>query len=71
MKIGFYTLGCKVNQFETQALAQLAAARGYLQVDTDADIFLINTCTVTSVSEQKNLRAIRRIRRDNPHAVIA
>lgn len=71
MKIGFYTLGCKVNQFETQALAQLAAARGYEQVDADADIFLINTCTVTSISEQKNLRAIRRIRRENPHAVIA
>lgn len=71
MKIGFYTLGCKVNQFETQALAQLAAARGYERVETGADLFLINTCTVTSVSEQKNLRAIRRIRRDNPHAIIA
>lgn len=71
MKIGFYTLGCKVNQFETQALAQLAAARGYERVESDADVFLINTCTVTSVSEQKNLRAIRRIRRENPNAVIA
>lgn len=71
MKIGFYTLGCKVNQFETQALAQLAAEQGYELTEKDADIFIINTCTVTSVSDRKNLRVFHKIRRENPNAVIA
>lgn len=71
MKFGFYTLGCKVNLFETQALMQLARARGHEICQTGADAYIINTCSVTAVSDHKNLRAIHRIRRDNPHAVIA
>lgn len=71
MKVSFFTLGCKVNLFETQALEQLAQARGHEIVDRDADAVIINTCTVTSVSDHKNIRAFHRLRKDNPRAVIA
>ena len=71
MKFVFFTLGCKVNLFETQALTQLAASRGHEIVDRDADAVIINTCTVTSVSDHKNIRAFHKLRRENPHAVIA
>ena len=53
MKFAFFTLGCKVNLFETQALSQLAAERGHEIVDSGADAVIINTCTVTSVSDHK------------------
>ena len=71
MKFAFFTLGCKVNLFETQALMQLAASRGHEIVDKGADAVIVNTCTVTSVSDHKNIRAFHKLRRDNPHAVIA
>lgn len=71
MKFAFFTLGCKVNLFETQALEQLAQARGHEIVDRDADAVVINTCTVTSVSDHKNVRAFHRLRKDHPRAVIA
>lgn len=71
MKFAFFTLGCKVNLFETQALEQLARARGHEIVDKNADAVVINTCTVTSVSDHKNIRAFHRLRRANPRAVIA
>lgn len=71
MKFGFYTLGCKVNQFETQALEHLAIQHGHTICSVDADAFIINTCTVTSASDHKNIRALHKIRRENPHAFIA
>lgn len=71
MKFAFFTLGCKVNLFETQAISQLAQARGHEIVDKDADAVIVNTCTVTSVSDHKNIRAFHKLRRDNPNAVIA
>ena len=71
MKFAFYTLGCKVNLFETQALSQLAEVRGHEIVERDADAVIVNTCTVTSVSDHKNIRAFHKLRRDNPEAVIA
>ena len=71
VKFAFFTLGCKVNLFETQALSQLAQARGHEIVDKDADAVIVNTCTVTSVSDHKNIRAFHKLRRDNPNAVIA
>ena len=73
MKIGFYTLGCKVNQYETQAMEQILAAQGH-QVGTvkDAcDAYIINTCSVTAVADKKNRAVIRRIQRDYPEAVLA
>lgn len=71
MKFAFHTLGCKVNLFETQALMQLAAERGHEIVDQGADAVIVNTCTVTAVSDHKNIRAFHKMRRDNPNAVIA
>ncbi len=71
MKFAFYTLGCKVNLFETQALRQLVQERGHVIVEQDADAVIINTCTVTSVSDHKNIRAFHKMRKENPDAVIA
>ena len=73
MKIAFYTLGCKVNQYETQALEQMFSARGHVLVpfEEQADAYIINTCTVTAVSDKKSRQVIRRARKDNPDAVIA
>ena len=73
MKIGFYTLGCKVNQYETQALEQLFAQRGHTLVPFEdaADVYVINTCTVTAVSDKKSRQVIRRARKTAPDAVIA
>ena len=73
MKIGFYTLGCKVNQYETQAMEQILHERG-IEVGTmkDAcDAYIINTCSVTAVADKKNRAVIRRVRRDYPEAVLA
>ena len=72
MKFGFYTLGCKTNQYETQAMEQLFQALGH-QVggfDEACDGYIINTCSVTAVADKKNRAVIRRCRRDNPNAVI-
>ena len=73
MKFGFYTLGCKVNQYETQAMGQLLSAKGHLIGDFNekCDGYIINTCSVTAVADKKNRAVIRRCKRDNPEAVIA
>ena len=73
MKIAFYTLGCKVNQYETQALEQLFTKRGHTLVpfECKADVYVINTCTVTAVSDKKSRQVIRRARKTAPDAVIA
>ena len=73
MKIGFYTLGCKVNQYETQAMEQLLLARGHEigSFQEKCDGYVINTCSVTAVADKKNRAVIRRCRRDNPGAIIA
>lgn len=71
--VAFYTLGCKVNQYETAALASLFARRGYRIVEnfeSVADVYVINTCTVTGTAAQKSRQAIRRAIRRNPEAVV-
>ena len=73
MKIGFYTLGCKVNQYETQAMEQILLAKGH-EIGTlkePCDGYIINTCSVTAVADKKNRAVIRRIRRDAPEAILA
>ena len=72
MKYAFYTLGCKVNQYETQAMQQLLLQRGDTlgEFDGICDCYVINTCTVTAMSDKKSRNAIRRVRRLNPNAVI-
>ncbi|MDR2132320.1 MAG: tRNA (N(6)-L-threonylcarbamoyladenosine(37)-C(2))-methylthiotransferase MtaB [Clostridiales Family XIII bacterium] len=71
--IAFHTLGCKVNQYETQALRERFADRGYTVVpETEgADVCVINTCTVTSLSDRKSRQFIRRARRLNPDGIVA
>ena len=72
MKYAIYTLGCKVNQYETQAMEQLLSERGHEQgrFDQICDCYIINTCTVTAVSDKKSRNMIRRVRKQNPNAVI-
>ena len=72
MKIALYTLGCKVNQYETQAMEQELQSRGHTLVPFDgwADAYIINTCTVTAVSDKKSRNAIRRAKKLNPDAVV-
>ena len=73
MKIGFYTLGCKVNQYETQAMEQLLLRRGHSvgAFSDPCDGYIINTCSVTAVADKKNRAMIRRCRREHPEAVLA
>lgn len=74
MKIGFYTLGCKVNQYETEAMKEKFVARGYeiLQDgDSPADVYIINTCTVTNLADRKSRQFIRRAKSYNEDALIA
>ncbi len=73
MKIAFKTLGCRVNLYETDALASQFTEAGYDVVGSDenADVYVVNTCTVTNQSDQKCRQAISQIRRGHPEAVIA
>ena len=73
MKFAFYTLGCKTNQYETQAMERLLLERGQEigSFDDICDGYVINTCSVTAVADKKNRAVIRRCRRENPGAVIA
>lgn len=65
------TLGCKVNQYESEAVEEIFQSRGYEKKPNNADIYVINTCTVTNMSDRKSRQMISRARRDNPEAVIA
>ena len=73
MKFAFYTLGCKTNQYETQAMERLLLEKGHEigAFDEICDGYVINTCSVTAVADKKNRAVIRRCRRENPGAVIA
>ncbi|GGB50060.1 tRNA (N(6)-L-threonylcarbamoyladenosine(37)-C(2))-methylthiotransferase MtaB [Fictibacillus barbaricus] len=70
--VAFHTLGCKVNHYETEAIWQLFQAEGYERTDFDstADVYVINTCTVTNTGDKKSRQVIRRAIRKNPDAVI-
>ena len=71
--VSIFTLGCKVNQYETQAMRELFEKRGYNVIfDGEiADIYIINTCTVTNIGDKKSRQFIRRANRNNPDAIIA
>ncbi len=73
MKVAIYTLGCKVNQYETQAMERELLRRGHTLTDFDgvADAYIVNTCSVTAVSDKKSRQMIRRCRKQNPEAVVA
>lgn len=70
IKFSTITLGCKVNSFESEALINYLSNKGWEYVIEDADVVIINTCTVTSMSDQKSRQAIRNARRTNKGAVV-
>ena len=69
MKYACYTLGCKVNQYETQALETMLRERGFTPAEEGADVVIVNTCAVTAESGRKSRQAIRRLRGKNPGAL--
>ena len=71
-KVKFSTLGCKVNQYETEAMAELFVKNGYeITEDYNCDVFVLNTCTVTNLSDRKSRQQISKIRSENSDAIIA
>ena len=72
MKFAFYTLGCKTNQYETQAMERFLTEKGHEigHFDEACDGYIVNTCSVTAVADKKNRAVLRRCRRENPDAVI-
>ena len=72
-KVAFYTLGCKVNQYETNAMIEKFLDKNYEIVDFEelADIYIINTCTVTNMSDRKSRQIIRRVKQINPNSILA
>ena len=73
MKVAIYTLGCKVNQYETQAMERELRARGHetVPLSQEADAYVVNTCSVTASGDQKSRQAVHRLRRKHPEAVVA
>lgn len=72
MKIAFYTLGCKVNQYETNGMIQEFKAKGYeiVEFNKQADIYVVNTCTVTNMSDRKSRQILRRTKELNSNAIV-
>lgn len=72
-KVSFVTLGCKVNQYDSDAMRTLFLKRGYRQAgpDEEADVYVVNTCSVTGEGDRKSRQMVRRIRRQHPGALIA
>lgn len=72
MKASFYTLGCKVNQYESEAMAEQLIKNGYEIVENkeNADVYIINSCTVTASGDQKTRQAVRKFKKNNPNACV-
>lgn len=72
MKIAFFTLGCKVNQYESQAMAERMVKCGFELVSPNekADVYVINSCTVTAESDRKTRQTVRRFKRKNPDSIV-
>ncbi len=70
--VASHALGCKVNQYESEAIAELFGERGYQLVDINqqADVYVINTCTVTNLGDKKSRQLIRKVKRQNPDAIV-
>jgi len=70
--VAFHTLGCKVNQYDSQAMLEVFLAAGFTQVafDTPSDVYVVNTCTVTVAGDKKSMQAVRRALRTNPQAAV-
>lgn len=72
MKVAFHTLGCKVNQYETESIREKFRSAGHTPVKEDdfADVYIINTCTVTALADRKSRQYIRRMKKLNPDAIV-
>ena len=72
MRVAFHTLGCKVNQYETEAIKEAFVSRGavVVQEDEEADAYIVNTCTVTNIADRKSRQYIRRMKALNPDAIV-
>ena len=72
MKAAFHTLGCKVNQYESQAMAQSLEKQGFIIVDPaeNADIYIVNSCTVTAESDRKTRQAVRKFKKLHPDSIV-
>lgn len=71
-KVAFYTLGCKVNQYETESIKNQLIKKGYEEVNFEdkADIYIVNSCTVTSVADRKTRNMLRRAKKINPNGAV-
>ena len=72
MKIAFHTLGCKVNQYETNAMIQKFIEAGHEIVDFNdkANVYIINTCTVTNIADRKSRQMLRRAKLENKNSIV-
>lgn len=72
MKAAFYTLGCKVNQYETEYMAELLRNAGFeiVKENEDADYYIVNSCTVTATADQKTRKSIRKFKRNHPNSTV-
>lgn len=72
-KAASFALGCKVNQYESEAIAELFAEKGYeiVGIEEEADVYVINTCTVTNFGDKKSRQLIRKVKRQNENAIVA
>ena len=72
LKVAFYTLGCKVNQYETNGMTQKFKEKGYKIVDFSekADVYVVNTCTVTSIADKKSRMFLRQAKKSNKDGVV-
>src|SRR3712207_9206593 len=67
-RVAFYTLGCKVNQYESESIKNQLLQKGYEEVEfeTIADVYIVNSCTVTSIADRKTRNILRRAKKQNP-----
>ena len=72
IKIAFLTLGCKVNSYETEAMQALLLAAGatIVEFNEKADIYVVNTCSVTNMADRKSRQMLHRAKKKNPDAVV-
>ena len=72
MKAAFYTLGCKVNQYETEYMAELLRNAGFeiVKENEEADYYIVNSCTVTATADQKTRKSIRKFKRNHPNSTV-
>ena len=70
MKFCIKTLGCKVNTYESELIHNLFIRKGYVYSEEDADIYVVNTCTVTNMSDRKSRGVIHNIRRNHPNSIL-